>query len=190
MGSSHTEVLSRASRSSRARSCSPTACCAATNLRGIFLDGPLTASVSGGGVPGYRTRIDLEGEVTIDAVVEAFNLPYGELLAGQTDWQGTLLLPAAAGAQSLPPQITVASNLSGVSLRFPAPFAKAPGEPTNLELNLTFPVGALAMTATSARRAVSPPISTRRRALRGRSSFAARRSSSAAHWRSFVRSAA
>ena len=96
-------------------------------------------------MPGYRTRIDVEGEVTIDAVVDAFNLPYGELLAGQTDWQGTLLLPAAAGAQSLPPKITVASNLSGVALRFPEPFAKPPGEPTNLELNLTFPTGALAM---------------------------------------------
>src|SRR6185503_12317887 len=82
---------------------------------------------------------------TIDAVVSAFNLPYGDLLAGQTAWQGTLLLPAAAGAQSLPPKITVASNLSGVALRFPEPFAKPPGEPTNLELNLTFPIGALAM---------------------------------------------
>ena len=114
-------------------------------IQGIFLDGPLTAAVSPAGVPGYRARIDVEGEVTIDAVVSAFDLPYGELLAGQTAWQGTLLLPAAAGAQSLPPKITVASNLSGVALRFPEPFAKPPGEPTNLELNLAFPMGALAM---------------------------------------------
>jgi hypothetical protein len=73
------------------------------NVQAIFLDGPLTASVAAAGAPGYRTRIDLEGEVTIDAVVDAFNLPYGDLLAGSTSWQGTLLLPAAAGAQSLPP---------------------------------------------------------------------------------------
>jgi uncharacterized protein (TIGR02099 family) len=114
-------------------------------IQAIFLDGPLTAAVAPAGVPGYRVRIDVDGEVTIDAVVSAFNLPYGELLAGQTAWQGTLLLPAAAGAQSLPPKITVASNLSGVAVRFPEPFAKPPGEPTNLELNLTFPMGALAM---------------------------------------------
>jgi uncharacterized protein (TIGR02099 family) len=114
-------------------------------LQAIFLDGPLTASVKPGDVPGYRARIDAEGEVTIDAVVSAFNLPYGELLAGQTGWQGSLLLPAASGAQSLPPKITVASNLSGVALRFPEPFAKPPGEPTNLELALTFPMGALAI---------------------------------------------
>jgi uncharacterized protein (TIGR02099 family) len=114
-------------------------------VQAIFLDGPVTASVGAGGVPGYRARIDLEGELTIDAVVDAFSLPYGELLAGQTAWQGTLLLPAPAGAQSLPTKITVASNLSGVALRFPEPFAKPPGEPTNLELNMTFPTGALAM---------------------------------------------
>ncbi len=115
------------------------------DVQAIFLDGPVTASVAAAGVPGYRARIDLEGEVTIDAVVEAFNLPYGDLLAGPTSWQGTLLLPAAAGAQSLPPKITVTSNLSGVAMRFPEPFAKAPGEATSLELNLAFPTGALAL---------------------------------------------
>jgi uncharacterized protein (TIGR02099 family) len=114
-------------------------------LQAIFLDGPVTASVAAAGVPGYRTRVGLEGEVTIDAVAEAFNLPYGDLLAGPTSWQGTLLLPTPAGAQSLPPKITVTSNLSGVAVRFPEPFAKAPGEPTSLELNVTFPTGALAV---------------------------------------------
>ena len=114
-------------------------------IQAIFLDGPLAASVTAAGVPGYRARIDVEGEVAVDAVVDAFNLPYGDLLAGQTAWQGTLLLPAVAGAQSLPPKITIASNLSGVAMRFPEPFAKPPGEPTSLELNLTFPMGALAM---------------------------------------------
>jgi uncharacterized protein YhdP len=114
-------------------------------IQAIFLDGPVTAAVRPAGVPGYRARIDAEGEVTIDAVVDAFDLPYGDRLAGQTAWAGTLLLPAAAGAQSLPPKITVASNLSGVAMRFPEPFAKPPGEPTSLELNLTFPMGALAM---------------------------------------------
>jgi uncharacterized protein (TIGR02099 family) len=114
-------------------------------VQAIFLDGPLTANVAPANLPGYRTRIDVEGEVTIDAVVDAFNLPYGERLAGQTAWQGALLLPAPTGAQSLPAKITVASNLSGVALRFPEPFTKPPGEPTNLELNLTFPTGALAV---------------------------------------------
>jgi uncharacterized protein (TIGR02099 family) len=109
-----------------------------TGLTAIFLDGPVTANVAPVAEAGYRARIDVEGEVTIDAVVDTFNLPYGELLAGQTGWQGSLLLPGA-GAERSPTQIKVRSNLSGVALRLPEPFAKAPGEPTNLELDMAFP---------------------------------------------------
>jgi uncharacterized protein (TIGR02099 family) len=116
-----------------------------SGLKGFFLDGPISASVDTAGIAGYRTRIDLEGEVTIDAVVDAFSLPYGELLAGQAQWRGQFLLPAVAGAQSLPAKISVSSNLAGVALRFPEPFAKAPGEPVNLELDMSFPRGGLAM---------------------------------------------
>jgi len=45
------------------------------------------------------------------------------------------------GEASLPPRITVDSNLSGVALRFPEPFAKPPGEPSNLEVDMVFPEG-------------------------------------------------
>ncbi|HET8699515.1 MAG TPA: YhdP family protein, partial [Gammaproteobacteria bacterium] len=105
----------------------------------ILLDGPITARVDPAGVEGYRTRLGLEGEVTIDAVADAFDLPFPERLAGQTRWQGALLIPAAGADPRFPPRITVDSNLSGVALRFPAPFAKAPGDPTNLQVDLTFP---------------------------------------------------
>src|SRR6185295_17336620 len=74
------------------------------------------------------------------------DLPFADRLAGQTRWQGALLIPAVGGDERMPPRITVDSNLSGVALRLPAPFAKAPGEPTNLEVQLTFPPnGALEM---------------------------------------------
>ncbi len=114
-------------------------------VQGIFLDGPILATVRAAAEPGYRTRIDVEGEVTIDAVVDAFNLPYGELLAGQTGWQGSLSLPTSSGEERPPAKITVSSNLSGVALRFPEPFLKPPGEPTNLELDIEFRAGSLAM---------------------------------------------
>jgi uncharacterized protein (TIGR02099 family) len=113
-------------------------------VQGIFLDGPIVATVRAAAEPGYRARIDVQGEVTIDAVVDAFNLPYGELLAGQTGWQGRLSLPAS-GEGRQPAKITVSSNLSGVALRFPEPFLKPPGEPTSLELDISFPPGGLAM---------------------------------------------
>jgi len=114
-------------------------------LQGIFLDGPVTARVDPAGVPGYRARIDIEGEVAIDAVVDTFDLPYGELMAGQTAWQGSLLLPAGRSTDSQPVKVTIGSNLSGVALRFPEPLAKPPSEPTNLELALEFPPRGLTM---------------------------------------------
>ena len=114
-------------------------------IQAIFLDGPVAVGVAPAGVPGYRVRLDLDGEVTIDAVARAFNLPYPHLLAGQTSWQGSLLIPAAQGESSLPARLTVDSNLSGVALRFPEPFAKAPGEPVNLDIEMSFPQGLLAM---------------------------------------------
>ena len=109
-------------------------------IQGIFLDGPVTATVQTVDTPGYHARIDFDGEVTIDAVARAFNLPYGERLGGQTRWQGSLLIPAAAASGATGPgRITVDSNLAGVALRFPEPFAKSPGEPTNLQVEMSFP---------------------------------------------------
>jgi uncharacterized protein (TIGR02099 family) len=109
------------------------------NIRAIFLDGPVTARVDSPKLPGYRARIALDGEVTIDAVAAAFDLPFAEYVAGQTRWEGALLIPAAELKDRRDPHITVHSNLSGVALRLPAPFEKAPSEPTNLEVEFAFP---------------------------------------------------
>ena len=107
-------------------------------IEAIFLDGPITATVVKTEQEGYRARLDLEGEVTIDAVTSAFNLPLRDLVAGQTRWQGSLLIPSHGTDQPGPARITVGSNLSGVALRLPEPFAKSPAEPTNLQLDLVF----------------------------------------------------
>jgi len=106
-------------------------------IRAIFLDGPITARVDAPALDGYRTRISLDGEVGIDKVAAAFDLPFADLLAGQTSWKGSLLIPAVDAI--VPPRITVDSNLAGVALRLPSPFAKAPAEPTSLEIEIEFP---------------------------------------------------
>ncbi len=105
-------------------------------ITGVFLDGPLVASVGPSSAPGYRARLDLEGEVTAAAVAGAFRLPFAELAAGQTRWQGSLLLPDPAAREPLPARIGVRSNLTGVALRFPAPFAKSPGEAMAVQFDL------------------------------------------------------
>ncbi len=119
-------------------------------LDAIFLDGPVTARVSAPPTPGYRARVDVEGEVAGRAVAEAFGLPLDDLVAGQARWRGDVLLPAtrsddgdAARATAAPLRVNITSNLSGLALYLPTPFRKEPGEPTGLELELVFGAGGL-----------------------------------------------
>ncbi len=59
-------------------------------------------------------------------------------MAGQTLWHGSLHLPSHSVQPEQPVLVTVGSNLSGVALKFPAPFLKAPGDPTSLQLEFEF----------------------------------------------------
>src|SRR5690606_6879443 len=93
----------------------------AQGIEATFLDGPVTASVSPAGVEGYRARLDVDGEVTAGAVIDAFGLPLKGLAAGQTRWSGRLLLPSSGGVEldeagSAPLRVAVRSNLSGLAL--------------------------------------------------------------------------
>jgi len=114
----------------------------ATGIEGILLDGPVTADVSRPSEPGYRARLDFDGEVAAESVGDALGLSVSAYLAGQTRWQGSLLLPShslpGAGAPREPLRVSVGSNLSGVALKFPEPFAKVPAEPTNFQVDLVF----------------------------------------------------
>jgi uncharacterized protein (TIGR02099 family) len=116
-----------------------------------FLDGVAIVRVEPPQRDGYRARIVVEGEVTADAVLSAFDLPYRDQVAGQTRWTGSLLLPQAGTSESAaqrPAIIEVDANLSGIALRFPAPFNKPPAEPTNLHITFAFArSGALQVTS-------------------------------------------
>lgn len=111
-------------------------------IRGIFLDGPITADLAAPppGAGAYRAALDFRGEVTAASVAAAFHLPFAQFVAGQTGWQGRLLIPSQpASGVSDPLKISVSSNLAGVALNFPPPFAKAPAEPVNLGLEIELP---------------------------------------------------
>jgi len=111
----------------------------AEGMEAIFLDGPLTARVVRSELPGYRAKLEVEGEITADAVLEAFDLPFRDLLAGQTRWQGALQIPELSEDGSQPVTITVSSNLTGAALKFPPPFDKPPAEPVNLQIEFSYP---------------------------------------------------
>jgi uncharacterized protein (TIGR02099 family) len=111
------------------------------DIHASFLDGVALARVEPPPREGYRGRIVVDGEVAVDAVLTAFNLPYRSQVAGQTRWTGSLLLPEGSGNDAAPVQpavIDVDANLSGLALRFPQPFAKAPAEATNLHITFAF----------------------------------------------------
>jgi uncharacterized protein YhdP len=120
-------------------------------ISATFLEGPAFVDLAPPELSGYRTLLNLRGEVSADAVVRAFDLPWGAHVAGQTRWEGTVMLPDFSGAGQTLPQPTVVevrSNLSGLALRLPAPFEKAPGDATNLGLRFSFaPAGGLGVAA-------------------------------------------
>lgn len=113
-------------------------------IKGTFLEGPAAIEVDTPETAGYRTLLNFSGEVSADAVVEAFDLPWGEHVAGQTRWEGLVMLPELSRSAEAPAQPTVVeirSNLSGIALRLPAPFRKSPADATNLGLRLGFGSG-------------------------------------------------
>jgi uncharacterized protein (TIGR02099 family) len=115
------------------------------SLEAIFLDGPVSGSITVPDDPGYRAALAVDGEATAASIVSAFGLPLTAQIGGQTRWQGELLLPARVTPPS-PLRIAVQTNLTGIALRLPAPLAKEPGEPANVLLDFTFPpAGGLAL---------------------------------------------
>ena len=111
----------------------------ADGIRAIFLDGPVTAGVKRPGEPGYRAELEVDGETTAEALQSAFDLPFENRIAGQTRWHGDLLIPEATDGREQPVRIEVASNLTGIALKFPEPFNKAPADPSNFSLQFVFP---------------------------------------------------
>ena len=107
-------------------------------IEAIFLDGPVSASLTVPDDPSYRAALAVDGEATAASIAAAFGLPLTAQIGGQTRWQGELLLPARVTPPS-PLRIGVQTNLAGVALRLPAPLTKEPGEPTNVQLDFTFP---------------------------------------------------
>ena len=109
-------------------------------IEATLLDGPVTVAVGLPEEPGYVANVAFDGEINVEAVETNFDLPLAGRLAGQTRWQGSVLLPATTFTQVRrePLRISVGSNLSGVELRLPEPLTKSSYEPTNFRLDLVF----------------------------------------------------
>ncbi len=108
-------------------------------ISAMLLDGPVTARVESVSLPGYRARVSVEGDVDVANVLSQFELPGEGFIAGRAHWQGSLLLPVHAGNGGAPVRASVSSNLSGVGLQLPAPFAKGPADAAGIRLDIVFP---------------------------------------------------
>jgi uncharacterized protein (TIGR02099 family) len=111
------------------------------DIRATLFGSPVTARVAPAEEPGYRARLDVNGEATAAALKDAFDLPLGRYISGQTQWQGYLLLPAntidSANAARAPLRLAIESDLMGASLDLPAPLGKPADERMPFELGLT-----------------------------------------------------
>lgn len=113
----------------------------ANGVEAVFLGGPVELALVRSSRPGYRAELRLSGETTAADVAAAFALPYADRLVGQTLWQGELWLPSLDPLATSSTRVIVNSNLAGIGLRLPEPLAKAPGQPSNLSLDLQFMAG-------------------------------------------------
>ncbi len=109
-------------------------------IEGMFLEGPILASVGIADDPGYFVDISLDGQINIEAIHQHLNFPFEGYLTGNTRWEGSILLPSATYTQvgREPLRISIGSTLSGVELGLPEPLSKLPSDPTSLQLDFVF----------------------------------------------------
>ncbi len=108
----------------------------ADHLDARLLGAPLTARLlaaeSSDTAVGHRLL--LNGNTPVRAWLDAFRLPGAERLEGRSDWQASVLIPRPGSGSGL--QLSLRSELVGVSSRFPEPLRKGPDEPAELQLTL------------------------------------------------------
>jgi uncharacterized protein (TIGR02099 family) len=110
-------------------------------LRGVILDGPFEVSVRPGPVGG-----DVSATVLLDATGRAggaqlpafIGLPGAIRMTGATDWRLSGRIERRGGGAQWPARIEVATDLRGLDIDAPNPFAKAATEarPTRIVLDL------------------------------------------------------
>jgi uncharacterized protein (TIGR02099 family) len=115
----------------------------AEKLTGYYLDGPFELAVRPARAPaGLAMSLQLAGSgraagVQLPSVI---GLPEGIRMSGATEWrlQGRIDRPGAAG-RPWPVQLEFTSDLAGLGIDAPRPFAKRPGDPRATRVALEVP---------------------------------------------------
>ncbi|MGD8689608.1 MAG: YhdP family protein [Gammaproteobacteria bacterium] len=114
----------------------------APELEGRFLGQPIRGSIRSVGGPHPGARVDVTGRHAVKTVTDAFKLPVGGRVTGETNWRVTASIPRRNGESNAEPlSVTVHSDLKGVAVHLPAPLGKSEDAARISEATLRFPDG-------------------------------------------------
>jgi len=113
-------------------------------LRGTFLGGPFSITVA----PGDSSAAQLDsvivegnGRAAGAELPEFIGLPRGIQMSGSLDWTLALAAQRQQPGEPWPTQLEVSSDLRGLAIEAPPPFAKAAGDPRRTGLTLDYAPG-------------------------------------------------
>jgi uncharacterized protein (TIGR02099 family) len=103
-----------------------------SGLQGSFLGGPFAVSVAPGAAHGDEldsVALAGQGRVAGAQLGDFIGLPGGIRMSGDTDWTLALTAQRERKAEPWPTRLTVASDLRGLAIDAPPPFAKTADDP-------------------------------------------------------------
>ena len=112
-------------------------------LRGRFLGEPVSIELMNAppDEPNFRILAHATGSATATGLVEELGVPLAGRLNGRTDYTVDILFPRANPEAPSPLSVRVRSDLSGISLDLPMPFAKTANEVREFSGELNFMPG-------------------------------------------------
>lgn len=111
-------------------------------ITGQLLGFPLVASVTPLRAADYRSQISWSGPFDSSAVQPWLPADLARRMTGSSEWRVDVLLPVSEDdADGAPTRVKVASDLAGMGLDLPAPFAKERADPMSMAAELSFGIG-------------------------------------------------
>ncbi len=113
------------------------------SLTGMFLGEPVRFELQPAPdeLDGYSIVLNANGRVDDTGLVDGLGLPARGLLSGETEYVVSVLFPDANAETPVPLAVEAASDLVGIGVALPEPFAKAPDEPLTFAGELRFAPG-------------------------------------------------
>ncbi|ANO51984.1 YhdP family protein [Woeseia oceani] len=112
----------------------------AESLFGNFLGEPITIDLQRAGdeLPGYSVVAEIDGRATSSGISAAFGDALARVIDGTTNYHGSIRFPRSDSDAPGPLQISVRSELDGMSVELPAPLTKVRNATRALSFTIDF----------------------------------------------------